>query len=630
MADPLKTGLSGLLSFQRAIATTSHNIANVNTEGYSRQRVDLTQRPSIEMGFGYVGQGVDVEGIERIQDAYTQSRLEQTTSDAARADIHHELLSRIDNLMAEDRVSLTPVLSDFFNALQDVNSDPASTASRQALLGASNSLAGRFHALQGQFDQLQGEVNDRIMADVADVNTLAARIADLNQQISASASKNVGNPANDLLDQRDRLLNELAEYTRITTNTQEDGAVNVFVGSGLGLVVANQAQSLAVVQDPLEADRQQVSLSTPNGLQYVSGQLTGGKLGGVMDFRRDTLDPMMNQLGRLAVTLADNLNRQHATGLDLDGEKGGDWFTLHEPEVLAVSDNAGNAEVTASFVDTAGITAADYRLDYDGSNYTLRRLDDNQTFTGPMPLTVDGIELDISGTPAAGDSFFIRPTRKAARDFASLITDPNRIALASPMMSVAPASNMGTAEVSSPRILDDAVTGFGKSVDIRFTSESTFDVIDVDTGAPLANGLAYTSGEPIAFNGWEVEIKGDAMAGDVFELRGNAEGIGNNRNGLAIADIQNALVIDGSSSLQQGFTGMVSSIGTETRQAEVNRQALAGLSEGAKQARESISGVNLDEEAINLTRYQQAYQAAAQVIATSEDLFQTLIGAIGR
>lgn len=631
MADALKTGLSGLLTFQRAIATTSHNIANANTEGYSRQRLDLSARPTTATGFGYIGHGVQIDSVERIQDIYTQTRLEQMNSEAARTGTYHEMISRIDNLLADDSASLTPVLNDFFNAIQDVNSNPSSTASRQALLGAATNLAGRFSTLQSQFDYLQGEVNSRIASDVNDVNTIAANIAELNEQIVTSTAQAGGHPPNDLLDKRDQLLSQLSEYTSITTLKQDNGAVNIFIGNGLNLVVNNRAETLVAVQDPGQPDKSQLALVTPNGNQYVSDKLTGGSLGGLMDFRREALDPMMNQLGQVAVTLADGFNQQHAAGLDLNGAVGGEFFRFAQPEVIATSANTGSGVVDASFTDTTALTASDYRLSYDGSNYTLTRLSDNTQVTGAMPISMDGLELTLTGAPAAGDSFVVRPTRKAARDFALAITDPNKIALAAPLRSEAPVSNLGTASVTPPETLDFSDPNFNDTVEIRFNNPpTTFDVVNTTSGATLASGVTYTDGDNVAYQGWQVQISGAVAAGDVFRIEPNGGAAGNNRNGMALAEIQNALLVGGTTNVQQGFAGMISHIGSQTRQAEINSQAMAGLQSQAREARESVSGVNLDEEAINLTRFQQAYQAAAQVISTADNMFQTLIGAIGR
>lgn len=631
MADPLKTGLSGLLAFQRAIATTAHNISNANTEGYSRQRVGLTARPTTSMGFGFIGHGVQVNSVERIQDQFTQVRLQQTSSEQARTSTYHSMISRIDSLIADDNASLSPVMENFFNAVQDLNNNPSSTASRNAMLNAANNLAGRFNTLQGQFDGLQGEVNSRIGASVSEINSLASNIAKLNNEIVAAQGQASGHPPNDLLDQRGQLLDELSQLTSITTLPQDNGAVNVFIGNGLNLVVDNQAQVLSTVQDPSQPEKKQVALQTINGVQLVNDKLTGGSLGGLLDFQREALDPAINELGRIAVVMADSFNQQHQQGVDLNGNMGANFFTAPQPTVSSRSFNTGTGTATATFTDVTALSASDYQLGFDGSNYTLTRLSDNTQVSGGLPLTMDGLEINLTGAPAAGDSFMIRPTAKAARGFSVSLTDTSKIAMASPLRSEAPVSNLGTASVTPPKILDTSNPDFSDTVEIRFNSPAnTYDVVNVTDGSTLSSGVAYTDGGDIDVQGWRVQVNGSPQAGDVFRIETSTGSTNNNSNGQLLAGVQNLSLVGGTAKLQESYASLVGQVGSQTRQAEINSKSMDGLLTQAREARESVSGVNLDEEAINLTRYQQAYQAAAQVITTANSMFDTLLNAVRR
>ena len=631
MADPLRTGLSGLLAFQRAIATTAHNISNANTEGYSRQRVELTARPTTSMGFGFIGHGVQVDSVERIQDQFTEIRLQQTSSEQARTSTYHSMISRIDSLIADDNASLSPVMENFFNAVQDLNSNPGSTASRNAMLNAANNLAGRFNTLQGQFDGLQGEVNSRIGASVSEINSLASNIATLNNEIVAAQGQANGHPPNDLLDQRGQLLSDLSQLTSITTLPQDNGAVNVFIGNGLNLVVGNQAQALSTIQDPAQPEKKQVALQTINGTQLVNDKLTGGSLGGLMDFQREALDPAINELGRIAAVMSDSFNQQHQQGVDLNGNMGGNFFSVPQPTVSSRSFNAGTGAVTATFTDVTALSASDYQLGFDGSNYTLTRLSDNTQVSGGLPLAMDGLEVNISGAPAAGDSFMIRPTAKAARGFSVSLKDASKIAMASPLRSEAPVSNLGTASVTPPQILDTSNPDFSDTVEIRFNSPAnTYDVVNVTDGSTLSSGVAYTDGGDIDIQGWRVQVNGAPQAGDVFRIEASTGGSANNRNGQLLAGMQDLSLVGGTAKLQESYASLVGQVGSQTRQAEINSRSMDGLLTQAREARESVSGVNLDEEAINLTRYQQAYQAAAQVITTANSMFDTLLNAVRR
>lgn len=631
MADPLRTGLSGLLAFQRAIATTSHNIANANTDGYSRQRVNLTPHPPEAMAFGYIGRGVSVDNVQRIQDQFAQSRLSQTGSEYARSQTYHSLVSRIDNLIADGNAGLSPVMENFFNSVQDLNNDPTSQAAREAMLSSAQNLSSRFNTLQNQFDGLQNEVNSRLSASVNQINSLASNIVKLNNDIMGATSQASGSPPNDLLDQRDNLVNELSQYTSINTVSQDDGSLNVFIGNGISLVVGTHATELGITSDPNQPEVSQVGLVTSSGVSIISNQLTGGSIGGTMDFRRESLDPITNELGRMSMVLADSFNQQHHQGMDLNGNMGTDFFNTPQIQAYANNTNTGTADVTAVLTDASSLTASDYRLDYDGSNYNLTRLSDNSVLTGGLPLSMDGIEITTNGTITAGDSFLIRPTAKAARDISLGITNANSIAIASPLASTSVVTNSGNATVSAAEVIDVNNPDFGDTIEISFnTPATTFDLINTSNGTTIGSNISFTEGADIDIAGARVQINGAPQPGDIFRIESGTGSSSNNRNGLSLAGIQNLSVIGGQSSLQEGYANLVGRVGSNTRQAELNTSTMDGLFKQAQETRDGISGVNLDEEAINLTRYQQAYQAAAQVISTADSMFQTLIGAIRR
>lgn len=628
MANVLNTGISALLSTQNAIATTSHNIANANTEGYSRQRVNFETRNPDYSGFGYIGSGVQIGSVERIQNQFVQDRLEEATTDKSRVDTYYDMISRIDTMLAEDNAGLQSLQTEFFNSLQDLNTNPTSVGARQGVINAATNLADRFNTVQGQLDALQRETNDRISSTVSDVNAIAENIAKLNQEIMEAGA----NPPNDLLDQRDIQLTQLSELISFSKINQPSGGVTVMVGNGLSLVAEKSVSQLSVASDPQEPEKFQILVGDENSNRVVSTQLAGGALGGLLDFRNETLDAAMNQLGRMAVALADGMNEQHKLGITLEGDAGGDFFNIQGPDYTPHASNTGNATLDITIDDTSELAAADYQLTYDGTEYLLTRTTDGASITGAGPvIAMDGVSFEVNGTPDSGDTFMIRPTRKAARGLSVAIGNVNEIALASPIRSAADLENGGSGEVTTPTLTDASNASVYDTVEIRFnTPGNTFDVVNTDTGAVVDSAVVYEKGEPIAYNGWEVSISGEPNAGDVFTVEYNANGTGNNRNGQAMAELQNALLIDGTSNLQDAYGAFVSEIGSNTRQAQVNAQAMDALKEDAKLRRDSVSGVNLDEEAINLTRFQQAYQASAQVIAAADDMFQTLLAATGR
>lgn len=627
MPSTYSTALSGLNAAQLGLATTSHNIANVNTEGYTRQRIDQsTSQPQLN-GNLWVGSGTQVDTIKRIQNDFINGRLQELTSENSRLQTYHSLSTRLDNMMAADSLSLTPAMQEFFNAVDNLNSDPASQSARQVVIDSSENLASRFHT---QFDQLDGlyeEVNSRIKSDVQDINSKAASIARLNEEIIAAKGKSQGLPPNDLLDQRDQLLNDLSTYIDISTIEQDSGNIDVYIGNGISLVVGNTSSSLTTTNNVFDAKRVEVAIDTGNGNSSVDSLISGGTLGGALDFRREALDSVAGELGRLATVFATAVNAQHAEGTDLYGQPGQALFDSGEPLVLPLGSNTGTAGLEATIADTNALTISDYRLTYDGTNYITRRLSDNQeTVSATMPVAVDGVTFNLTGgAMASGDSFEIRPTFNAGRDLSVEITDTNRLAVGVPVKATVSLNNSGGAEMAQPSIVDASAPDLLNEVNIVFNNATSFNVVDVASGAAIATNVAYSGGDNIDYNGWRTQISGIPNAGDTFTISQTVNGVSDNRNGLELVNLQDSKLISGHSTIQEGISNMVGRVGSMTRQVEVAGTAQENLLNQTIQERDSISGVNLDEEAINLTRYQKAYQASAQVLATSNTLFDSIL-----
>ena len=630
MSSLLTNGASALLTFQRALATTSQNIANVNTEGYSRQRVNLESVVSDPNERLQVGSGVTVTNIERMQDEFATAQVLQTTSAFARQQTHLDMAGQIDGFMADDALSLTPALNSFYDAIQDANSDPASLANREVIIEQASSLATRFRGMQQQLDGLQEEVNDRLTASVSDVNDISASIAEINSELITRNGILQRQTANSLLDQRDQLVSELSGLADIRTHIQDDGAMNVYAGNGLALVVGADAQQLRIAQDTNTPGQLEIEIDVGTNWQPIGTLLQGGSIGGLRDFERDTLSKAMHEIGRLALVLADSVNGQHKQGIDLQGNNGTDIFSFGDPEVLSSSLNSGSGNVAATISDVNSLEASDYRIRFDGSGYTTTRISDGQQTVGTLPMTIDGIEISVSGSPSTGDIFIVSPSRRAAAYLDNIMTSADALALASPLSATSSFDNIGTARSELSAIPDPQNPNLNNSVEIVFTDNSTFDVLDISNGNTLATGLSYTSGSPIQFNGWELTINGTANAGDVHQIDAASSNNGSNSNGLALAGLQTALVISGNQSINDTYGSLVSSIGGQNRSLQTRSLALENINTNAIERQQSVQGVNLDEEAVNLSRYQQAYQASAQIIATADTLFQTVLNAVGR
>lgn len=628
MTDLLNTGKSALFAFQRALSTTSHNIANVNTDGYSRQRVDFQSVPGDGQSSSGAGGGVRISNIERISDQFSSARVTSATSAHAQQEVNYTLASRLDNLVATEGMSIAPALNNFFNSIQDANADPSSIATREVVLENTKQLAERFQSMQGQLDDTQNEVNDRTREAVLQVDQYAQSIADINGRIIGTTNNRNSQQGHDLRDQRDQLVNKLSKYIDVETIIQDNGAMSVFVGKGLSLVTDTDAQRMSTVRDTLHPDRVQIQMGEGPGAQLLTAQVQGGIIGGLNEFSSDTLSHAKHDLGRLALVMADEMNQQHALGVDLDGNPGADLFDSTQPEIFADSKNTGTGVLRGRISDTQALEASDYVLRFDGANFTATRSVDGQTTTSSLPLRLDGISLSVSGSPVAGDVFVVSATGSAAGEMSAMLNDPDKLALAGQLSTRSSIGNLGDTRVSPATVTDSENIGLTTPIDIVFTSENTYDIVDPNSGAVLVGGAGYLENNPIAINGWEVSISGDARAGDTHRIEPNLSGRGGNGNGLALVEMQTRSTVNGSESFSDAYGSFISRIGSNTSSAATRANALEALRDNAIDRQQSTQGVSLDEEAIDLTRYQQAYQASAQIISTSETLFQSILGAI--
>ena len=784
MADLLVTSLSGLRAYQAALATTSHNIANVGNEDYSRQRVELNARLPEQFGSEYIGQGVDVQDIKRIIDDFNTVNLRDFTSSTSRLSLFESYASRVENLIADDQAGLMPALDTFFNALNDVANDPSANAPRVALLGATEILETRFNSLAEDLAEIQDEVEGRIRGEVDEINAITTELARLNDTINRlSGSQN--RPA-DLLDQRDALIKQLAEKISVNVVEQNDGTLNILAGTGQLLVTGSVSVNLVAQPDAAQPDRVAVALQGSGATVDITSSIAGGELGGLLDFRNSILDSAQNRLGRTAIALADTFNAQHIQGYDLNGDMGtnffstvpsghlqgmfgGDYlnngvdvgdtlafdlqfdgqtvsvsytvgagdtnqdiadgllfgatgivadanvtdngdgtytlagttpgvsltFSLHGsniqfesaggpsplgnnlvltnftdgvaddasvdllalgssststsafsvsagspatfvgPSTTAVPNttNTGTGSLVYSITDVTALTVSDYEVSFDGVNYNVLRLSDGVTVaSGAGPLNVDGMEITPGGAANAGDSFFIRPTRLGALSFQGLVRDPADIAAATPIRAITSSGNLGSVGVSQSSVVDALDGDLRRSVNIFFDPTNpagTFDVVDNATGTVLQNDVVFNNGMTVSQNGWQVQLSGQPQPGDTLTIEENTGAATDSTNMLLLADLQSQGIMDnGTSSFEQSYSALTAEVGTVTQQVKINHQVEESLLQGAIERRESVSGVNLDEEAADLIRFQQAYQALSRIVQTSQTLFESLISAV--
>lgn len=717
----LAIGVTGLNAAQLGLITTEHNISNANTEGYNRQRtIQAANLPQVT-GSGFIGQGVNVQTVQRIYNGFVAGQVAQSATRASELDTYLDQITLIDNMLADPSSGLSPALQDFFRGVQQVAADPASLPARQAMVSATESLVARFHSIEQRLAEQYESVNEQLNSHVGLVNSYAQQVAEMNQRIIVSQA-GTGQPANDLLDQRDNLIAKLNQEIRVTTVEQRDGSVSVFAGNGQQLVVGVTANALAAV--PSVNDPERFTVALMNGAitqELPESVLQGGALGGLIRFRSESLDPTANALGRIAASTALTFNAQHSLGQDLLGNiEGGaafvaDYFQISNPKVVASLLNNGTPTITAGFIDpppmrfnngdfsvtrtAAGyevisqkygiapgavvqptleqalqaadallpatapaidpssgnfftdLTTSDYRIDFTAANaFTVTRLSDNRVVLGsPVAVGIpsgavsfDGLTLNISTAGAANDTFVIQPTRESARNLVLntvIAADPRLVAAAGPVRGAVGSINTGSGVIDVTAIAPGYTAPAGAAPITLTFNAGSFALSNVAAGTPVTvtsgasvttfvtpAAVPYTTDAQISVGGISFKLSGSPKNGDTFTVGLNTGGVADARNALLLGKLQTQDTLAGGKTSYQGaYAQLVSDVGNKTREIKVTGEAQKSLLDQAIAARESQSGVNLDEEAANMIRYQQAYQAAARIIDTGSRLFDTLL-----
>ncbi len=544
MANIFTIGQSALAAAQAGISTAGQNIANVSTLGYSRQSVVQTATTPQPLGFGYLGQGTQVTAIRRIYSDYLGGQVVSAQSSSSQLDAQYSLIQQIDNMLADPSAGLSPAMQDFFNSLQDVSTYPADAPARQAALSSAQAMASRFRDLHSRLEDVRQGMNLQITDSVKSINSAAQQLVALNRAIDSAQSVSNGAPANDLLDQRDQLVSDLSKQIKVTV-TQQRGQYSVSIGNGQPLVTGASFHTLKTVASRTDPSRLEVAYDIP-GQQSIltSDSLAGGALGGLLEFRSQTLEPTQNALGRVALALASAINDQQQSGYTRSNVAGGNFFNLPAMRTVASSANQGQASISAALTDASKLTTSDYRLQFVDGQFSLTRLSDNTVLKTSTDLNTtlsasssEGFSIALSGTPVNGDEFLIRPTAGVAGSLSVAISNTNDIAAASSRNSAGDNSNI-------------------------------LKMIALQTGKTL-NG--------------------------------------------------------GNDSYQSAYAQLVNQVGSKTAELAATSTSAATIRNQAQAASQNVSGVNLDEEAANLIKYQQAYQAAGKVLQLAKQMFDSLI-----
>ena len=621
MSNLLRIGSSALNAASIQLQTTGQNIANASTPGYVRREAILQEAGNNGLS-GFIGQGVNVAQIQRVYDEFLVRESNANRSGAAQDTARSDGLNRLDNLFGDPETGMGAAYDSLVSSFADVTAHPADSSARSAVLAQVSAFASRAAQIDGQMQQLASSAHGQMSTEINKANDTLKSLAALNQRLG-NAHASLSTP-NNLYDERDKLLGDLNAVMRANATIGANGAVTVASSRGEPLVVGNNFAQLKLVSNELDASKLDVQVMRSNGtsVQLAPSEL-GGKLAGLAQFADSDVGEARARLGQITAAVAISFNNRQALGIDATGTAGQALFGIGSPTVSPVAANTGNAQITAAITTGSALKASDYSISFDGTQYSLTRLSDSnvQTFAS-LPQVVDGLTVSLgSGTPAAGDKFLLRAASSYVSGVTSMLTNPSRLATALPVTTVPGSANTGDLSASG---LDISAIGANTSqpVSISFTGTGTFNVTGTGTGNPT--GLTYSPGMTLSYNGWSLKLSGAPKAGDTMQIVATVNPAGDNRNARAMQSLGDASNVDGAKVIDR-YADLVGEVGTRAQSAKATGDMSQRLFDDAESARTSVSGVNLDEEAARMLEYQQAYQAAAKVIATANQMFQSLL-----
>ena len=699
MADMFQVGLSGVRSSQVGLATTGHNIANVNTEGYSRQSVEVETNGADRYGEYFLGRGSVVSGIERAFDKFAFTDNITNISQLGYAKEVYEQNSQLDSVLSNESTGITQPVLAVFDAINGVADHPNMLESRQVFLESAVNMVNQYNRLYDNLDIQYTGINNDITDTAKTLTTLASNIAGLNEQISSVLSGGTESNANDLMDQRDQKITELSKLVNVSVVDADNAMVNVYIGSGQSLVMGNQALNIIAISGDPDPSHKELAIDINGNTIKLAGSRLGGKVSAMYDTRDNDIERAFNQLGQNVIGLTHAINEQQKQGQTLHGQIGEALFNDINSEVsmrnrvLAHNDGLGNAQLSVRIDDLSKLTPDDYELvvnDYVAGppetiafNITNKSTGQTQTLA-PVDLSKNrridipdaGISIGIDAIiaddpPRAGKGYTIRPTRLGAQEVSLQHQDASMVAAADAEIKALPSeNNRGNAilqvsainEKRDPLYMDadsplqiavrdnqDGVISYdildknGHPVTLPPDSSNNFQRPvppgaqgtvsgNVSVGEPLT-GLQVktdilTGKTKFSLAGIELELRGTVAAGDTFSLNYNETGDGDNRNLMELSHLQTKKVMNnGKATFQDVYSGMLSEIGAKTANADVSMQSAEILQNQSFERIQSNSGVNMDEEAANLLKYQQHYSAAARVISIASELFDTILQA---
>lgn len=644
----MNIGTRAMFANYAALQTTGNNIANANTAGYSRQEVQLETAKGQYTGAGFFGQGVNVTTVVRSYDRFLTGAAADANSIAQADAARMGQLELLEHIFPLGEAGIGSAARQMLDGFVDVANNPQDASARQVVLARAQELAARMKSAGEQMDMLQTGVKQDVRSAVDTVNSLTRQVAAINQQIVAL--RGAGHTPNDLLDQRDQLVQQISSYINVSTIEADDGSVGLFIGGGMSLVLGSNANTLRAADDPFDNTKVQLALQEGAVDRLVPGNsIAGGSIAGLLRFQNEDLTQARNLIGQLAVAVSGAVNQQQSLGLDAGTPPGAGApiFAVGAPRALPASANSGDAVLSLAVSDHSHVQASDYEVRYDGANYTVTRLSDGAQVLGSpwtdadlaTGVSFDGLSLQLTaGTTSAGDRFLLQATGAAASDMRTVLDDPRGLAAAARVTSSWATGNTGTARTASVGVVDAAAFDPTLSARITFTSDTgdyTLDMVDASNAVVSSTAGTWTAGTPIEANGFSLQLSGVPRNGDVVNVAPTTSPAANNGNAVAFVELVNTTFVGRQTlsgglevqgrSITDAYAGALSEIGVRVQGARSSASISGALASSAETARVNKAGVNLDEEAARLIQYQQTYQAAAKMLQVATTVFDTLL-----
>lgn len=679
----LNIGMSGLNAAQGSLSVLSNNIANANTAGYSRQQTIQSANASNQYGGVFIGSGTTLADVRRVYNEYLDTAYQNSTSLNSDAKAYLDQVSAVDKTLSDKTTGMSSVLSSFFAAVQTASANPSDTSARQILLTSAQTLSNRFNSISSQLSQQKETINSQLTSLTDQVNQLTSSIASLNKQITQVQGSSNTTPAN-LLDARAEAVRSLNELIGVNAS-EKNGVFSVSTGTGQSLVLGDRSNTLSAVPSKSDTSQYTIQMNASGGTAMDLGNvISGGSIGGLLRYRSDVLMPAINDLGRIAIVTADTINSQLGQGIDLNGEFGSSMFKDINSAAsvalrsLSAQGNQGVGSLGVTIKDTSKLTNFDYKVTFsdpaDLNKVTVERSDGKAMgafdISATPPSVIDGFTLELTNGPMqAGDSFKVTPTASGAQDIGTVLNDPSKIAFAAPLKGEASKTNQGTGSFTPPTLtLPLDIQGGATTAQLRVGIENSMPVKMV-FGKPAADGTqSYTlndaKGDPIGSGtiipgqankitvnvpmrdasgalvvpaksfGFDTTVAGSPTDGDSTTFSFNATGVSDNRNAQQLLNLQTKATVGvatdgtGGTSLVGANSKLVSTVGAKAAAATTDTTATNALLTANKNARNSVSQVNLDEEAGDMIKFQQYYTASSQIIKAAQETFSTLINSL--